>query len=89
MHIIVHVNGHPLSIQRVNTFTCEHTHAATPQEKHNFWGGIVRLDPALDQLADSHMARSWRPHTPLQQTSNKLDTSASQKVQIVQHPDNF
>jgi len=36
MYIIVHVNGHPLSIQHVNTFTCEHTHAATPQEKHKY-----------------------------------------------------
>jgi len=38
---------------------------------------VLRLDPALDPLADSHMARSWRPDTPLQQTSNKLDISVS------------
>jgi len=33
MYIIVHVNGHPLSAQHVNTFTCEHTRAASPREK--------------------------------------------------------
>ena len=60
-----------------------------PRKKHMFSDDIVRLDPALNLLADSHMARSWHPHTPLQQTSSRSDTSVLQKLQIVQHLDNF
>ena len=30
MYIIVHVNGYPLPAHHVNTFTCEHTRAASP-----------------------------------------------------------
>ena len=48
MYIILHVNGHPLSIQHVNTFTCEHTRAAYPRENHSLWDDIVRLDLVFD-----------------------------------------
>ena len=90
MPIVVDVDANSVQLScHVNTFTCQHTHATTPQEKHMFSNDIVRLHPALHLLADSHMARSWRPHTPLQQTSSRSGTSDSQKLQIVQHLDNF
>ena len=87
--VIVHVDNNLVFTSHITSFTCEHTCAATPLEKHMFWDDIGRLDQALDILADSRMPLSWRPHTPLPQTFSRSDTSVSQKLQIVEHLDNF